>query len=203
MREMSERFILKNKKTIAKGIQDFLDNTRNYDYESFVKTKELVIRDVNQAAKFAYEHLGKEVYEQFMDKALPFESYFYQDSGKEKEELKERISKVALGVKHKTANLIDIIDVGCRNLYQYIAMVRQLSYKYKMLPATAYIENAEYLRVVGNYNEDVVNGTTEIQGFDEAAILEVLKSRGLKDNGITRRAAFYYLKRTNQNKPAR
>ena len=203
MRVMSDKYIIKNKKTIIKGIQEFLDNPRTYDYETFTKTRELVLRDSNQAARFAYEFLGKEAYEKFMDKALPFEPYFYEKNTEDKEALKETISKVAMAVRVKKGNLIDIVDVGCRNLYQYLSMVRQLSYKYKTIPTSAYVENCEYLKNVISFDNDDVTATTEISGADAKAVDEILESRGLKINGITRSAAYSYLKRTNTKKETR
>lgn len=191
----TERYILKHKKTITQGILDFLESDRHYEYEVFVKTRELTLKDVREAAEFARKYMGKDIYKNFMEKALPFEQYEGCDHNEEKEPLKERVSKLAVDIRWGRANLIDILDNGFSNFYQYLAMVRQLAYKYKVISATAYLENSEYLKLVSDYSKDNVTSSASYLLEDEVAISKIIESRGLKPNAITKSAAYHYAKR--------
>lgn len=196
---VSDKFVVKYKESIIKGINDFLASSKFYDYESYIKCKERTIKDVKQAALFAYKYMNKDVYKQFMDKALPFEPYFDGSNLEEKEALKTRISKLADAVRLRKANLIDILDNGITNLHQYLAMVRQLAYKYKSVPESAYLANSEYLRNVFEYDKENFGGTVSYDKEDEEKVEALLVSKNIKINAITKGAAFKYLKKQEKN----
>ena len=89
----------------------------------FVKTKELTLKDVRDAAEFARKYMGKDVYKQFMEKAMPFEQYEGCNHNEDKEPLKERVANLATDVRWGRANLIDILDNGFYNFYQYLLVL--------------------------------------------------------------------------------
>ena len=198
---VGENYILRNKKAISEGIEAYLASEKFFDYESFIKTREHTLKDVKQAAAFAYKYLGETKYCQFMEKALPFEPYFDGSNIVEKEELKKKVSELAVNVKLRKANLIDIIDCGFTNLHQYLAMVKQLAFLYRCVPSSTYITNSEYLNAVARYDQKDLKDTITFEKIGEETekeIAEVIASRGLLTNAITEAAAYYYLKRKKE-----
>lgn len=199
---VNEGYMLRHRKTIEEGINDYLANEKIFDYEILMKSKNQVLKDVRQAAFYAYKYMGKDTYVKFMKKALPFEPYFDGSNAQEKEEYKEKMTKLAMAIKERKGNLIDILDAGITNLYHYMLMVKQLAFKYKTIPASAYVVNAEYLKSVANYNNPNESSTVTFSKNsveDEKRIDEILNTRGLRANGITRTAAQHYCKRNNGN----
>lgn len=196
---VKDEFIRKNMKIITESIDAFLTSETHFDYEMYMKSKPKTLKDVVQAAIFVYKYMGKEKYLHFMEKALPFEPYFDGSNIEEKEKFKQNVAKVVDNIRLKKANLIDILDSGVTNLYQYCAMVRQLVYKYKAVPVGAYLSNLEYARSVLLYDREGQGGTVEYGEEDEANVAKILESRSLKVNAITKGAAYRYAKRCYSN----
>lgn len=171
-----------------------------YDFANFIKRSENGIsKDMNFWFNYAKRHLTEEEKKLFFTKVCPFEPGEDKCDLKEKEELKERVVKLATRVNENSANLIDIVDEVGPSLNKYLYMIKQLKYTYKKLGATIVRKNQLYFSDITDYRKS--NKLTvkypHISATQDEVLREIITSRGLPVNDITYKAAYTYAVKNN------
>ena len=186
-----------------KIILDFLSNPNNFDYTNYINTTgSLFTNNVNKALEFAQRNLEEKDYLEFRTRVLPFEPSLDKDDAKEKEELKNKMANLAKEINIKNANLINMVDSGVTNLNQYIYMVKQLIYRYKVIPGSHLLTNVYYARMIEGYDDPSRENAisfAKLTNDTKVAVEEIIKSRNLLLNDITYNAAYsYYIRNKNK-----
>ena len=170
----------------------YLSKENWHDYENIAKLQDYpTIKKLEAAEKFILENMSDQTYADFLKKAYPLEQYG-------KEELKEKLVKLATDINYGRAGLIEILDtVG--NLQKYAYMVKHLRFKYGLIGATVYQANLVYIDSVSLYNHAdalLTNSYTNLSEKEELALREIVREKGLYLNNATYRAAYIHA-RTN------
>ena len=201
-----EQFIEKHRSLVIRCVNEYLDS-HIYDYPYFTKTREYTTtKHMPQLLAFVYKNFPIETYKKFHDKAAPFEPYLDVDDSLEKEAFKRKMAKLATDVRDNKANLIEILDSGITDISQYVYMVKLLTYEYRMLSPSIFMNNYDYSETIEKYKDGVANSTVEFADITpqlEQAMKETLESRNLSANSVTLTAAHAYCKRKLQSAKTR
>ena len=153
---------------------------------------EMSMRNILQWVDFVKEYCSEEVYEKFMEKAMPF----LNPDGSENEELKKKVCRMSYNIFQKKAGLIDIVKEITPNVNKFVYMAKQLRFFYKELPPYVYNEVVKIQTRTMGYNspKTVFNASIEsLSDKENQMIIDFIRENDLLVNNATYYEAYYYL----------
>ena len=184
--ETKEKYILVIKK--------FLENKDLYDFPKFCELNSITnVYKISEWIGFVKENLSKSECEMFIEKVLPFETKDVEKN----EELKHKVSQMAVKVFNHEAGLIDIIDEITPSINQYIYMVKQLRFNYKMVGARVFNDNAKYCDSVKFFikSENLDMEFASLSVEEREKVKKIVSDRKLPLNNTTYYEAYRYAQR--------
>ena len=130
-------------------LMKYLEKPDVVDYLAFAgRFDEFSGRTLDSWVKCAKNYLSQEDYEKFYARVFPLDA-----DTPENEELKDRLVSVARRISMGRAGIYDVIEELDMSMERYIYLLRQLTYRHKVLNASCYRSNGDYYNNLASYTK--------------------------------------------------
>lgn len=170
----------------------YLEVDNFYSYMDWVKTNgHVFFTTLEKWIEFARDNLSKEEAHQFVSKAAPLLP-FDANEVKEKEELTAKVVEMAKKVSNKDATIYDIKDEVSPSLTQFITMVKEATFRLKLVSKSDFRRILDYYWDVKNYKKynSITISYPDLKDDEVKKVKEFMDSYNVPANNITFKEAY-------------
>jgi len=188
---------VESKEKIMEILTKYMERENLHDFKTYAVNQGIYgMHKMEKWVEFAKENLSKEEFARFYSRIHPLEPSLIKDDTKAKEELKKRVVTLANDIPGGIVTIFDVFDRITPSLFEYMTMLRECTYKYKILSQSVYKAASQWFEERTSYCKPLKLGSKFINLTDEEekGLHEFIEEYGLPVNDITYRDAYYYHK---------
>lgn len=188
---------VESEEKVIEILNKYMEKENIHDFKTFALSQKFYgMNTLEKWEAFAKEHLSEEEYARFYARVHPLEPSLIKDDRKEKEELKRRVVDLANDIPGGIVTVFDVIDRITPSIFEYMTMLRECTFRYKILSQSVYNSALKWFDARTSYNKPLQLGTKflNISEEDEKGLHEFIKEYNLPVNDVTYRDAYYYHK---------
>ena len=184
-------------KEVLAIIAKYMEKDNIHDFKTYAISQGVYgMNKLEKWEDFAKENLSAEEFARFYARIHPLEPSLLKNDAKEKEELKRRVVSLTNDIPGGIVTLFDVIDRITPSLFEYMTMIRECTYKYKIISPSVYSAAIQWFDARTSYAKPLKLGSKFLHLTDEEekGLHEFIEEYGLPVNDVTYRDAYYYHK---------